>query len=269
MHIFSCDHLPRTQVMAELSLLSDVAASSSRLLSRATATSALLPALSVCLRRWSGAGASVAATLDPRAWRGFTPSSSSSTSGRGSWHVHSSGRRSCAVPGARYSQSVGFRSKARAVQQACRFGGPLPASGFMQTKVLFGHRPSTSRPKANKWSVVGLHLHPPPILVPDVVSTSFSSRRGISSLHGSFPFSQDRQGVGPRAPSNPFAGSRRWLTHYERLGLQPPSNAKDIKTAYFQKAKDCHPDLHGRWFIMILFILLVSLSCIILYFWAL
>ncbi|CAD7957105.1 unnamed protein product [Amoebophrya sp. A120] len=56
-----------------------------------------------------------------------------------------------------------------------------------------------------------------------------------------------------RDPSRRLAGlyyqhsqvQARWMTHYERLGLVPPSNEKEIKRAYFQKAKECHPDLHG------------------------
>lgn len=40
-------------------------------------------------------------------------------------------------------------------------------------------------------------------------------------------------------------GSIRTITHYERLGITPPSNEKDIKLAYFKRAKECHPDLHG------------------------
>lgn len=37
----------------------------------------------------------------------------------------------------------------------------------------------------------------------------------------------------------------RTITHYERLRIDPPSNAKEIKLAYFKRAKECHPDLHG------------------------
>jgi len=40
-------------------------------------------------------------------------------------------------------------------------------------------------------------------------------------------------------------GSIRTITHYERLGITPPSNEKEIKLAYFKRAKECHPDLHG------------------------
>lgn len=35
------------------------------------------------------------------------------------------------------------------------------------------------------------------------------------------------------------------MTHYERLGISPPSEPKEIKMAYFKKAKECHPDIHG------------------------
>ena len=34
-------------------------------------------------------------------------------------------------------------------------------------------------------------------------------------------------------------------SHYERLGIMPPSTPKEIKTAYLKRAKECHPDLHG------------------------
>jgi len=34
-------------------------------------------------------------------------------------------------------------------------------------------------------------------------------------------------------------------THYARLGICPPSNAKEIKLAYLKQAKECHPDIHG------------------------
>ena len=39
-------------------------------------------------------------------------------------------------------------------------------------------------------------------------------------------------------------GSIRTITHYERLKIKPPSNEKEIKLAYFQRAKESHPDLH-------------------------
>jgi curved DNA-binding protein CbpA len=31
------------------------------------------------------------------------------------------------------------------------------------------------------------------------------------------------------------------MTHYERLGLRPPSDPKEIKLAYLKRAKACHP----------------------------
>jgi hypothetical protein len=40
--------------------------------------------------------------------------------------------------------------------------------------------------------------------------------------------------------------SARNLTHYERLGIRPPSHTKEIKLAYLERAKACHPDIHGE-----------------------
>lgn len=35
------------------------------------------------------------------------------------------------------------------------------------------------------------------------------------------------------------------LTPYEVLGVEPTASAKEIKSAYFRKAKATHPDIHG------------------------
>jgi DnaJ-class molecular chaperone len=38
-----------------------------------------------------------------------------------------------------------------------------------------------------------------------------------------------------------FHSSARNMTHYERLGIRPPSDPKEIKLAYLKRAKACHP----------------------------
>eukprot|EP00392_Amoebophrya_sp_AT5.2_P013088 g13199.t1 len=38
---------------------------------------------------------------------------------------------------------------------------------------------------------------------------------------------------------------RKVLLCTQRLGIEPPSNPGEIKRAYFAKAKECHPDIHG------------------------
>jgi hypothetical protein len=35
--------------------------------------------------------------------------------------------------------------------------------------------------------------------------------------------------------------SARNMTHYERLGIRPPSDPKEIKLAYLKRAKASHP----------------------------
>ena len=41
-------------------------------------------------------------------------------------------------------------------------------------------------------------------------------------------------------------GASNSMNHYERLGIRPPSDPKEIKVAYLKKAKECHPDIHGE-----------------------
>jgi hypothetical protein len=41
--------------------------------------------------------------------------------------------------------------------------------------------------------------------------------------------------------SRGFHSSARKMTHYERLGIRPPSDPKEIKLAYLKRAKASHP----------------------------
>jgi len=69
--------------------------------------------------------------------------------------------------------------------------------------------------------------------------------RHFSSVPRS-PATDRGTGLGPY--SRLSGGRRRWIrsvTYYERLGLKPPSDPREIKMAYFKRAKECHPDLHG------------------------
>ena len=57
-------------------------------------------------------------------------------------------------------------------------------------------------------------------------------------------------GVGLRAAmpaGRPLSSgsAHRNITHYDRLGIRPPSDPKTIKSSYLKRAKECHPDIHG------------------------
>lgn len=77
-------------------------------------------------------------------------------------------------------------------------------------------------------------------------STYLDKQRCLSSVnHASFTRIWDSPRL--RGSNANFKHSQiRFITHYERLGITPPSNAKEIKLAYFKKAKGCHPDIHGE-----------------------
>ncbi|CAD7932458.1 unnamed protein product [Amoebophrya sp. A25] len=71
------------------------------------------------------------------------------------------------------------------------------------------------------------------------LSTSTSTRIRHRPLH------QHTHLTPPSFSSNTTI-SKRYLTHYQRLGIDPPSNPQEIKKAYFDKARKCHPDIHGE-----------------------
>ena len=57
-------------------------------------------------------------------------------------------------------------------------------------------------------------------------------------------------GVGLRAAmpaGRPLSSgsAHRNITHYDRLGIRPPSDPTTIKSSYLKRAKECHPDIHG------------------------
>ena len=46
------------------------------------------------------------------------------------------------------------------------------------------------------------------------------------------------------APESSNCNLIRFLTHYEILGIPRTATKADIKKAYLDKAKECHPDLN-------------------------
>jgi DnaJ-class molecular chaperone len=58
---------------------------------------------------------------------------------------------------------------------------------------------------------------------------------------GGYSFNFSRPRVFAEKLARGVHSSARNMTHYERLGLRPPSDPKEIKLAYLKRAKACHP----------------------------